>query len=168
MQKEPPAGVPAASSFRPPGGGISWRLRLRDGRTADSADVLAVEVDYIVRVAAEDAGGEILGEHDVGTVNVDLKGIPLSDVQGPAQLDGEHDPAQFVHLPHDTGCFHDSFSFLVQSCHHFQGRAHYNTWYRKVKRHFADFSPISKKMSEMIGLFYNLLDFPQIAPTFSP
>ena len=81
-------------------------LPLQQLLQAAAADVLAFEVDHIVGVIAEDAGGLILPKNDRGPFHVDLQGVLLLNAQVAAQLDGQHDPAQLVHLSHDTGRFH--------------------------------------------------------------
>ena len=70
---------------------------------AVGADILALEVDDILGVITENTGGLILFQHDGRAVHIDLQGVLLRDVQGAAQLDGQHDAAQLVHLPYDAG-----------------------------------------------------------------
>ena len=41
-----------------------------------------------------------------------LQTVLLCNVQGAAELNGEHDASQLVHLTHDTGRFHTTKSFL--------------------------------------------------------
>lgn len=77
------------------------------------ADVLAVEHDDVLGVVAEDTGGLILPQNDGRTIHVDLKGVFLRDVQGAAQLDRQHDTAQLIDLPHNTGRFQFDHPFLV-------------------------------------------------------
>lgn len=67
------------------------------------ADVLTLEVDDILGVVAEDASRMILVKNDVVAFNEDLESILLGDVKSTAQLDGEHDAAEFIYFSYDTG-----------------------------------------------------------------
>ena len=77
------------------------------------ADVLAVEHDDVFGVITEDTGGLILPQNNGRTIHIDLKGIFLRNVQGAAQLDGQHDTAQLINFPHNTGRFQFDHPFLV-------------------------------------------------------
>ena len=100
---------------------IDTVLRDHDGRTGDhdareaveEHDVLALEVDDILCVIAENAGRLILFQHNGSTVHIDLQRILFRDVQGAAQLNGQHDPPQLIHFTHDSSRFHTSRSFLL-------------------------------------------------------
>ena len=88
----------------------SFKLKFTD---AVGADVLAFKIDDIFGVITENAGGLILLQDDGGTIHVDLQGVFLRDVQGAAQLDRQHDTAQLIDLPHNTGRFQFDHPFLV-------------------------------------------------------
>ena len=70
------------------------------------ADVFPLVRDDVPGIPAENAGGLILVEDDRGAVNIDLKGVALRNVQGPAELDGQNDTSQFIDLTNNSGCFH--------------------------------------------------------------
>ena len=73
---------------------------------AGLADVLALVVDNVLCVVAENAGRLILLEDNGGLVNINLEGVLLGDVQSSAKLDGQDDSAEAVHLSYDAGRFH--------------------------------------------------------------
>jgi hypothetical protein len=73
---------------------------------AGLADVLALVVDDILSVVAENAGRLILLEDDGRFVNINLKRVLLSDIKSSAKLDRQDDSAKAVHLSYDAGRFH--------------------------------------------------------------
>lgn len=64
---------------------------------------VALVLDRILYVAAEDAGGRILFENDFVAVYEDFDGIfTILNVELPAQLFGKDDPAHFIDGPYHT------------------------------------------------------------------
>ena len=78
------------------------------GADAVGADVLALVVDDVLRVVAEDAGRLILAQDDGLTIHEDLDAVLLLDTERSSQLDGKHDTAELVNFSNNTGRFHKS------------------------------------------------------------
>ena len=70
---------------------------------AVGAYVFTLEVDHILGVVAENAGGLVLFQYNGGAVHIDLQRILFRDVQGAAQFDGQDDPPQFIYFAHNAG-----------------------------------------------------------------
>ena len=87
------------------------------GADAVGADVLALVVDDVLRVVAEDAGRLILAQDDGLTIHEDLDAVFFLNAEGSSQLDGEHDTAKLVNFSNNTGRFHTNtpFSLLLPS-----------------------------------------------------
>jgi hypothetical protein len=68
-----------------------------------SADPLSIEVNDVVDLATEDAGGLILLQYNAILINKDLQGISLFDIQGFTDLNGQNNSSQFVYLTNHTG-----------------------------------------------------------------
>ena len=79
---------------------------------ARGANTLAVEINDIVNVVAENAGRLILLQDDAVVVGKDFNGVLLLDVQNFADLDGEDDSSQLVDLANHSGRFHVCCSFF--------------------------------------------------------
>ena len=81
---------------------------------AGRANVFTLEHRDVLRAVTEDAGRLILLQHDGGSVNIDLQGVLLRDVQGSSQFDGQDDTPQFVYPAYNSSGFHlCSTSFLI-------------------------------------------------------
>ena len=85
------------------------RRSILSGELPDTvqADIFALEGSHIKGAVAENAGRLILLQTDLVAVHVDLQRIPLVDVQRTAQLDGQHNPSQFIDLPNNSRRFHE-------------------------------------------------------------
>ena len=82
---------------------------------AVEADVFALEVDHVLGVIAEDAGGLILFQNNGGAVHIDFQRIFFGDIQGAAQLNGKNDPAKLVDFAHDSSRFHVTHSLFMMT-----------------------------------------------------
>lgn len=76
------------------------------------ADIFAAEIDHVLGIVAENAGGLILLQDDGGSIYIDLQRVLFRDVQCAPELDGENDPAEFIDLSDNAGRFHSDTSFL--------------------------------------------------------
>ena len=74
------------------------------------ADVFSFEDYDISRVVAKDAGGLILSQNDVFSLNEDLYGIFFLEIEGGPEFLGNDYPAELVELSDDSGRFHDILS----------------------------------------------------------
>ena len=70
---------------------------------AARADVLALEVDDILRVVAKDAGRLIFTKNNGVVVYIDLQRVALRNIQRAAELDGENDSAQLIDFTYNPG-----------------------------------------------------------------
>ena len=81
-------------------------------------DVLSAKNYNVFRAVTEDAAGTVLLQHDRCAVHINLQCFSLRNVQGTTQLNGQHDAPQLIHLPYDSGRFHELpsplFLFLRQ------------------------------------------------------
>ena len=81
---------------------------------AFAADILALEVDDVVFVSAENAVlSEFLKDNCI-VLNIDLKSILFADLKTSAEIDRENDSAEFVNSTGNSCCFHIKYlSFLI-------------------------------------------------------
>ena len=73
---------------------------------AGAANILAFVMDDVLCVAAENAGGLVLFQHDLISIHIDFQGILYLDIHGAAQFNGQHNTAQFINLANNTGRLH--------------------------------------------------------------
>ena len=66
------------------------------------ADILSAVQDQIPEGSAEHTGRLKFLQNNMVIFHVDLQLIPLRDVQRPAELNGQHDAAQLIHLANDA------------------------------------------------------------------
>ncbi len=78
--------------------GIKNVYRLYDSDGMARADILALEVDHVLCVIAENAGGLILAENNVISVNIYFQCVFLRDIQGASHLDRQNDTAELIDL----------------------------------------------------------------------
>ena len=70
------------------------------------ANVLAAIADDLFRALTKDTGRLILAENNAVSLNIDFKGVLLSDVERAAHFYGQNDTAKFINSAYDTGGFH--------------------------------------------------------------
>lgn len=92
---------------------ISSLVQLLELFQAVGADILALEVDDILSIGAEDAGRFVLFQDDGIALSINFDGISFGDVQGPAELDRDDQSSEVVKLSNDTSRFHDIIPFQV-------------------------------------------------------
>jgi hypothetical protein len=69
-------------------------------------NILPLELDDVFLTVAEDAGRLKLFQYDGRPIHINLQGVFLLDIQSTAQLDGQNDTPQFVHLSDNASGFH--------------------------------------------------------------
>lgn len=92
---------------------ISSLVQLLKLFQAVGADILALEVDDILSIGAEDAGRLVLFQDNGIALSINLDGISFGDVQGPAELNRDDQSSEVVKLSNDTSRFHDIIPFQV-------------------------------------------------------
>lgn len=92
---------------------ISSLVQLLELFQAVGADILALEVDDILSIGAEDAGRLVLFQDNGIALSINLDGISFGDVQGPAELNRDDQSSEVVKLSNDTSRFHDIIPFQV-------------------------------------------------------
>ena len=77
---------------------------------ASTAYTLAVKVNYVINVVAENTGGLIFFENDLVAVSKNFKCILGLYIQHVADLNGQNDSSELVYLANNTSRFHKLFS----------------------------------------------------------
>ena len=80
---------------------------------ARGADTAALELLHTLVAAAENTDRLASLEDDAVLLYIDLQRRAIFDLHGAAQLDGQHDTAQLINFPHNTGRFQFDHPFLV-------------------------------------------------------
>lgn len=70
------------------------------------ANVLSLIAYDTLCAVAEDAGGMILVENDVVTLNKDFQRITLGNIKSTAQFNGKDDASKLVNFSYNSGRFH--------------------------------------------------------------
>jgi hypothetical protein len=66
------------------------------------AYILTLIDHHVLGIIAENAGRLVLFQDNGSAVHIDLERVALRDVQGTAQLDGQHDASEFVYFTYDS------------------------------------------------------------------
>lgn len=78
-----------------------------------AANILALEVNDIVLISAENTVLFIFSENDRILLDIDLKCVLFADIKSSAEFDRKNDSSEFVDLTGDSCCFHSNdLSFL--------------------------------------------------------
>lgn len=80
---------------------------------AFAAYILALEVDDVVFISAENAVLSELSEDNGIFLNIDLQSVLLTDIKTSAKFDRKNDSSEFINLTGNSCCFHTYYlSFL--------------------------------------------------------
>ena len=82
-----------------------------------AADILPAEGDQISERTAENTGRLKFLQNNPVVLHIDFQFVPLGNVQGTAQFDGQHNSSQFIHFPDDACRFHKFHCFSLQTIH---------------------------------------------------
>ena len=80
-------------------------LRFELGQTI-RANVPSLKIGQIPDAFAENAGIPVLAENNTVALYIYLQCILFRDIQSPAQLNGQDNAPQFIHLTDDSSRFH--------------------------------------------------------------
>lgn len=124
---------------------------------AGCTDALAVEINDIVNLVAENAGGLILLQNDLVFVNENFNRVLLLNVQGLSDFDGKNDSAQLVYLANDSRRFHkfspssfdrsESIEHVQKNNDFVESCSYYTRFDNKSQEHFLEKFGIFMKKS---------------------
>lgn len=78
-----------------------------------AANILALEVDDVVFISAENAVLLEFSEDDGIFLNIDLEGVLFADIKTSAEFDRKNDSSEFIDFTGNSCCFHsNNLSFL--------------------------------------------------------